>query len=303
MKKIRLSEIFASFQGEGRFTGLPSLWVRFFGCNLQCNGFGQSNPCDPSTYVLPYQTLDVSKYKTMSELPVFDKGCDSSYSWDSRFKRLAKDYTVEEIVDELDRLGKEDLGLSLGIKDNYCWRNQKTGTIAQLCFTGGEPMLNQKAMASICSRLSNVEMGVRIPQITIETNGTIPIDDDDGFNLKPFTNHLHISCSPKLYSVSGEYEAVDLGVLAQYMNYADSGALKFVHNGTQEAWDELDTYVENLRLLIKNDPWQFFIMPVGSVLESQDPKFLAPLVTESLKRGFWVSHRAHISIFGNQIGT
>jgi 7-carboxy-7-deazaguanine synthase len=37
MSKVRVSEIFSSFQGEGRFTGKPSLWVRLFACNLKCD--------------------------------------------------------------------------------------------------------------------------------------------------------------------------------------------------------------------------------------------------------------------------
>ena len=33
---IRISEIFQSVQGEGRFTGTPSVFIRTSGCNLRC---------------------------------------------------------------------------------------------------------------------------------------------------------------------------------------------------------------------------------------------------------------------------
>ncbi len=33
---IRISEIFQSVQGEGRFTGTPSIFIRTSGCNLRC---------------------------------------------------------------------------------------------------------------------------------------------------------------------------------------------------------------------------------------------------------------------------
>ena len=51
---VLYSEIFKSIQGEGHYTGVPTTWLRFFGCNLECNGFGQDDPTDPSTYKLPY---------------------------------------------------------------------------------------------------------------------------------------------------------------------------------------------------------------------------------------------------------
>ena len=298
--KIRLSEIFASVQGEGRFTGMPTIFVRFFGCNLKCDGFGQKCPTDPSTYILPYKDLDISKYKSMSELPVFEYGCDSSYSWSPRFKKLAKDYTATEVVDEILRIGREDLGLTLkeGKESLENWLHPATRMPAQICFTGGEPMLNQMAMDAILLELE--ERRLNPIQVTIETNATQELDD---FRSNLYTKHVHLSCSPKLYTVSGEENAIDFGVLASYITYADSGAIKFVHNGSQEAWDEIDSKMDTLRDLIRGEPWQIWIMPVGSVLESQSPDFLSRVVTESLKRGFWISHRVHISIFGNKVGT
>jgi len=41
---LSISEIFYSLQGEGRYAGRPSVFVRFGGCNLRCEGFG--GKCD-----------------------------------------------------------------------------------------------------------------------------------------------------------------------------------------------------------------------------------------------------------------
>jgi 7-carboxy-7-deazaguanine synthase len=36
MSKLRIAEVFASIQGEGRWVGVPSVFVRVSGCNLRC---------------------------------------------------------------------------------------------------------------------------------------------------------------------------------------------------------------------------------------------------------------------------
>ena len=37
MKNYKISEIFYSIQGEGSQAGTPSIFIRFFGCNLDCS--------------------------------------------------------------------------------------------------------------------------------------------------------------------------------------------------------------------------------------------------------------------------
>ena len=96
-KTYRFSEIFYSFQGEAELAGKPTVWIRFFGCNLECNGFGQKDPTNPATYVLPYKEFDPSSVKKLEDLPVWEHGCDSSYSWSAKYKHLVHDATVAEI--------------------------------------------------------------------------------------------------------------------------------------------------------------------------------------------------------------
>ena len=95
------SEIFDSIQGEGEYTGYPTAWLRFYLCNLQCNGFSQDDPTDPSTYKLPYKDFDIIEVKKLEELPVWEYGCDSSYSWSKKFKHLQHRQTSREIADAI----------------------------------------------------------------------------------------------------------------------------------------------------------------------------------------------------------
>ena len=88
IRKIRYSEIFSSIQGEGKYCGTPTVWLRFHGCNLKCEGFGQKNLDDRSTWELPYLDFDVSTIKRLEDLPVWHTGCDSSYSFAKKFMKL-----------------------------------------------------------------------------------------------------------------------------------------------------------------------------------------------------------------------
>jgi organic radical activating enzyme len=68
--KIPVSEIFYSIQGEGKFVGHPSVFVRVGGCNLRCPGFSEV-------------------------------GCDSYYAVDRAYKDEWDLMSVEEIKGEI----------------------------------------------------------------------------------------------------------------------------------------------------------------------------------------------------------
>jgi len=57
-----INEIFCSLQGEGRFSGIPTTFVRFAGCDVRCDG------------------------------------CDTQYAWSPK---SGKSMTIEQIMDEI----------------------------------------------------------------------------------------------------------------------------------------------------------------------------------------------------------
>ena len=303
-KAIRYSEIFYSFQGEAELAGKPSVWLRFFGCNLECNGFGQMDPTNPATYVLPYASFDVSKIKRVEDLPVWETGCDSSYSWSAKYKDLVHTESVEAICDRIvDQMRSASNPLGLFV-------HPVTGQDAQLCFTGGEPMMWQTSMIEIVRELTRRNNGPRT--ITVETNATKALKPE----LKDFINdeytaqdggaRWHWAMSPKLWTVAGEKDAVKDDVIFSYLTDSfSSGILKFVCNGSKECWGELEEHVDRLQRKFgaeghyAPDVW---IMPVGATKDAQEHSTVADIAMEAMRRGFMVATRNHCYVFGNVVG-
>ena len=281
------SEIFRSIQGEGVYTGVPTVWLRLFGCNLECNGFGQKDPTDPSTYVLPYQEIDLTDITVPEELPVFPYGCDSSYSWSKRFKKLQRKGTPEEVASELYKL----------------MYNNKT----HVAFTGGEPLMKagQKNIVKVLTELSELytvdnHRGY-IENVTFETNGTRFLEDVliDEILSRENTTEFFFSVSPKIWSTSGEKDRICPDVVQGYYELSSIGQLKFVCNGTEQSWDEIEDAIASFRH--SGVMYPIWIMPVGATEESQD-EIAAEIAEQTMNRGYNVSARVHCYIWGNEIG-
>ena len=281
---VLYSEIFRSIQGEGHYTGVPTTWLRFFGCNLECNGFGQDDPTDPSTYQLPYKDFDLINVQNVEDLPVWKYGCDSSYSWSKKFAKIQKNESCEEVAKRLyDQMYDEN---------------------THIAFTGGEPLMKaaQKNTVKILEEMDRLFGRKRFTNITWETNGTRPLDPILHNYLQSIehTTEFFFSVSPKLWSVAGEKDGIQPDIVKQYHDFSDVGQLKFVCNGTDKAWDEIEESILKFRKVGVEYP--IWIMPVGATEESQD-EVAKEITIQTMDRGYNVSARVHCYIFGNQIGT
>lgn len=293
---LKYSEIFYSFQGEAELAGTPTVWLRFFGCNLECNGFGQKDPSDSSTWILPYKDHDLIDVKRVEDLPVWQYGCDSSYSWSKKYKHLAQTNTVEEVCDKLEK----NLPFSQ-------FTHPITGQENMLAFTGGEPMLWQKQMKSIVNQFL---IRGNVPKIiTVETNGTKPLNPE----LRDFINvyladmgiRWHWAISPKTLYTAGEDGKVLPDVFMDYVQGTHSTSIfKFVCNGTEDSWEEIAYYARQIKTIsIANEikmP-EIWIMPAGATKEEQEQ--VADICHEAMCRGYKVATRNHSYVFGNAIGT
>jgi 7-carboxy-7-deazaguanine synthase len=304
MTKHTYSEIFYSIQGEGHYTGVPTAWLRFFMCNLQCNGFGQKDPTDESTYELPYKDFDAKSVTSIEDMPVWKFGCDSSYSWAAKFKHLQHKKTAAEICDDIQNALKNEFnpdGLFL-----HPHSNQEQ----HMCFTGGEPLMPH-AQAAVIDVLREFQARDNQPMyITFETNGTQTLTEDfiKFFNEEYWMTEVFFSVSPKLFTVSGEKadKAIKPEVVQQYLYIDNSfGQIKPVVGGEDRQWAEMDQMLEQFREA--GIDWPVWVMPVGATEEGQAGEYgshaSAGKVAEmAYKRGYNVSSRVHVYLWGNLIG-
>lgn len=278
--KFKVSELFYSLQGEGRYVGVPSVFLRMFGCNFTCSGFG----CKPGEVSDERLFIDPKQYRIYEDLPLVNTGCDSYASWDPRFKDLSPSYTADELVEKI--TAKLPHGNWL----------QPNGNPVHLVITGGEPLLGwQRVYPELLDQLH--ARGLR--HITFETNGTQELHREFSQYLDNWFGEITFSVSPKL-SVSGEKreEAIRPEIVWNYETHGIT-YLKFVVEKLED-FEELDQAVDDYRLRGFAGP--VFVMPVGGVVAVYDGnKF--NVANEALKRGYWYSPRLHVDIWGNSWGT
>lgn len=291
--KLRYSEAFYSIQGEGRFVGVPSIFLRTFGCNFECAGFGQPRNNFIATDQMPYFTDPKADknhpeaYQSIEELPVTHIGCDSSASWSMKYKHLQMTRTVDEVAEHIISLlpnGRFDEAEDI-----------------HLVITGGEPLLGwQRVWPSLLDLL--YRKGLR--NVTFETNGTQVVKSElcTYFNLKNPNIHVTWSTSPKL-SLSGEKteDALKPEVLESMNDVYDSFLYsKFVVRDIED-FKEVDMFVDAYKKAgVTLDA--VYCMPEGATLEQQT--LTAKGVAEAcMKTGYKYSPRLHIDLFGNAWGT
>lgn len=287
MANLHYTEKFYSIQGEGRYVGVPSIFLRMFGCNFRCRNFGRFNKD-----ILGVETThnpevaevikNIDLYKSLKELPLVSTGCDSYSAIYPEFKRFVFKETADELVK-----GIVDL---LPYKE---WRDE------HLVITGGEPLLGwQKAYPDL---LNHPDMS-GLKELTFETNGTQSLTHDFKYYLntwKTANREITFSVSPKL-SCSGENPAVAINpeIVSNYQ-LAGYTYLKFVVSTEADVAEALEV----IRLYrAANFQGPVYLMPVGGV-ESVYHLNNKKVALLAMKHGLRYSDRLQVPLFRNQWGT
>ena len=287
--KLRYTEAFYSVQGEGRFTGVPSVFLRMYGCNFTCPGFGlphgqeTTEPDDIAAQVKE----NPDRYKKLDDLPLATTGCDSYAAWHPAFKRFQTTTDVDGLVDYL-----------LTLVPNGRW-TQENGQDVHLVITGGEPLLGWQRMYT---ELFDHPRMKDLKNVTFETNTTQSLHDDFKSYLEN-AQRLHVtwSCSPKL-SVSGHTwdDAIKPDIARAYSDVPGSQLyFKFVVCDLNDV-AEVDRAVSVYGSQGVHAP--VYLMAVGGTTDSyfKNGKAVAEL---ALEKGYRYSPRLHVDVFGNAWGT
>ena len=293
MAKLKVSELFNSIQGEGRYVGVPSLFLRTFGCSLRCPGFNRDHVerTQPNHEVNAIiQQIPVFKElgKTFDQLPLVKTGCDTYAAVYPEFKDFSPMYDVKELAQKI----KGMLPEGIFHKEQH------------LVITGGEPLLPgwQKAYVELVKELRANGTVINRPYVTFETNGTQKIDPNV-FDWLRDNTHLHFSVSTKL-SASGEAfdEAVKPKIIESYMNYGLVD-FKFVV-ADQDGFNEVDALLsKQFADIVEDDRFgSVYIMPVGGTNEVYELN-QTDVANLCIKHGYRFSPRLQCILFGNSWNT
>jgi len=285
MSKIKIAELFYSIQGEGRYMGVPSIFLRTFGCNFTCDGFGM--PLGEKSQ----ERHDIARvahfYNKYEELPLVNSGCDSYASWMPDFKDLSPMLTTDAIADRI-----------MEILPHGEWRDE------HLVITGGEPLLGwQKQYPDLLDhpKMSNLR------EITFETNGTMRLTKEFKEYLhtwkyhqdKDFGREITFNVSAKL-PASGEpwEDAIKPDRVCEYEEYG-TAYLKLVVS-TEEDIKDAERAVDEFRAA--GFKGHVYLMPVGGV-ESVYNLNARSVAIAAMKRGWRYSDRLQVPLFKNEWGT
>ena len=283
MSKIKIAELFYSIQGEGRYMGVPSVFLRTFGGNFTCGGFGMPRgEMSAERDAIAERVID---FKDYNELPLVSTGCDSYASWDPRFKDLSPMLESNAIVHRI-----------MEILPHKRWEDE------HLVITGGEPLLGwQRAYPDLLNHPSME----RLKEITFETNGTQKLSAEfkqyllDWVCKEDTWRQITFSVSAKLPGSGEKWEEAILPEVVCEYEQVGYTYLKLVVATEQDLTDAEQAVLE-YRTAGVTGP--VYVMPVGGVerVYTLNNRAVAEM---AMRKGWRYSDRLQVPLFKNEWGT
>lgn len=304
MAKYEWSEVFMSIEGEARYSGHPTVYIRFARCNFQCRGF--NNP-DNLVERDGYATLgfEPEKYKSLQEIPLLHRGCDSQYAVNDRFAHMWGKGDEKELTAQV-----------LKVLPHNSFVNPVTGKRVILSLTGGEPTIRLKFWVPLLEEL--YQHGMRT--ILVETNCAAPMRQKDVDSLYEWCARSAInndllrivwSNSPKLRSSGEEWHKAirpEIAMLQMTSIFGDQlrhfteQYFKFVCGPNETDFAEVADAMKAYHDAGIQKSTDVYIMPVACT-EEQQQEISAKVAQMCIDRGYIYCHRIQNSVFGNGVGT
>lgn len=283
--KLKISELFYSIQGEGRYMGVPSVFLRTFGCNFKCSGFGMPKG-ELSTQAEQLAIIqEITPWNKYKDLPLVSTGCDSYASWHPSFKDLSPMLTTDAIAERI-----------CEILPYNEWKDE------HLVITGGEPLLGwQRAYPDL---LNHPKMA-GLKEITFETNGTQKLTPEffnflkEWRNAAPFEREITFSVSAKLPCSGEKWEDAICPEIVEEYEKVGTAYLKFVI-ATEQDFADAECAISAYRAA--DFSGHVYLMPVGGVesVYSLNNRVVADI---AMKHGLRYSDRLQVPLFKNEWGT
>lgn len=253
-EKLKVSEVFTSIQGEGPYSGTPAVFLRLAVCNMHCWY------CDTKyTWLFNRRILETVK---------------------SDIKRLGveapTDLDIYDSEKEIEEMPLEELEIELSNS------NQN-----HLVLTGGEPMLQQRALIPLLLELRKKDKDFFIE---VETSGTVKPSSDilplvDGWNV-----------SPKLENSGNTTLGREKPEVLRLFGKLPNAVFKFVVQSLSDL-EEIRVLVDRYGIVHS----RVMLMPEGTEagILNERSAWLLKVCNDA---GYRFSTRLHILLWGNKRG-
>lgn len=262
-------EMFYSIQGEGKYMGVPSFFVRVAGCNLRC--VFKDSICDT-----PYSSFKPEKYQYKSMDDIVDN-----------FMKMRLEHPD---VNHLVITGGEPMLYQKGMFE----------FIQRVCYCSDyEDTITTRTL-----QITIETNGTQDPSSFMKDYKSLRYDTSVLFSLSPKLSSSvdkegkHISLSE---SQRHDRERIKIDILKKYVyDYSVDIQLKFVYSG-EECIQEIKNIMNHLNDNLINNDSCVYLMPEGTTIEQMNTKG-KECVEQCLKYGWKFAPRLHILIWGDKRG-